>query len=445
VRTVIAALVTGLFVACGGSTSTPNEDPGPAPPGTKGDTDAQAPPVIGAGPDGGAVTPDATTPPDPPPDPSEKYPADHPPMPMLTDLGGHKVISDMKLVTITFVGNTLRDQLRKFGDDVIAGPWWSAVSRGFGIHPGKGGVYAELENTLAGKTLDDVKDLQPWIAQMVAAKKLPEPDANTLFAIYFPSSTRISLDGSQSCQAFAGYHQSAKVTLANGSTVDVPYAVMPDCGGGFVSLQETASHEFIEAATDPFVSSTPTWYLYDEAWFGVDGAEDADACQRRGPFTEGNYSLARAWVNVAAAEGKDPCQRSDPGKIFFSAAPATETRHIPADPVRENDAHDSSNYITIKRGETKTVDVTIYSEAKLPHDVTVVVGKSANGQDVSKVAPIAQGVTATLDKATGKNGDKRVLTLNAASTVKTGQYVFVVRAILEQDDYHSWFVILDVQ
>jgi len=236
------------------------------------------------------------------------------------------------------------------------------------------------------------------------------------------------------------------VTLASGQSLEVAYAVMPDCGDGLDGLYVTASHEFMEAATDPYVMSKPTWYLYDEAWFGVDGAEDADACQSRGEVTQDGYAVARGWSNVAGAEGKDPCQPQPPDEVFFSAAPATETRHIPADPVRENDEHDSSNYITVKRGETKVVDVTIYSEAKLPHDVSVVVGKTnRTSNDPSKVDPIAQGVEATLDVATGHNGDKRALTFKVGSTVKTGQYRFVVRAILEQDDYHSWNVILDVQ
>ena len=59
------------------------------------------------------------------------------------------------------------------------------------------------------------------------------------------------------------------------------------------------------------------------------------------------------------------------------------------------------------------------------------------------VAGVA-GVTPTLSTTTARNGTRLTLTLTVASTVPAGDYPFVVRAILEQSDYHSWPVILRV-
>jgi hypothetical protein len=171
----------------------------------------------------------------------------------------------------------------------------------------------------------------------------------------------------------------------------------------------------------------------------------ADLCEGRGPFTLADgVDVAKSWVNAAAKESKDPCQPSDPAKIFFGAAIPTESQHYkdPQDPTND---HDSEGYVLIKAGETKTIDVTVFSEAKLPHDLTLVVGKSRQNPDPSQVAPIAAGIDAKLSATTGHNGQHRTLTITAAANAAKGDHKFVVRAILEQSDYHSWFVILRVQ
>jgi hypothetical protein len=101
----------------------------------------------------------------------------------------------------------------------------------------------------------------------------------------------------------------------------------------------------------------------------------------------------------------------------------------------------------VKRGETKTVDVVVFSEAKLPNDVQLFVGSRVRGAtDPSQLNPIAAGVTATLSPTTGHNGTHVTLTIDVASTATPGDYPYVVRAILSNPgDYHSWWVILRVQ
>ena len=446
------------MVACGGSTSSSSSNDG---------NGTTAPPDAGSGGDsGGSVVPpssgsDAGVAPsdagaidssvDPPG--SDVYPADHPPLPLMTNFGG-SVITDMKMITVTFVGNTSRDAIRKFDDAIVADDWWTSVTRGYGINKGTGGVYVETADTVSNTTIDNDKDIKPWIQKLVDAGTLPPPDANTLYALYYPSSTTITLaDGAgaggtaTSCQAFGAYHDSAAVTVS-GKTVDAAFAVIPDCGGGY---EESASHEFIEAATDPHPISTinkPTWYMYDDAWSpsGPGGGEVADQCETRGPSTTTDgFSAAKSWVNAAAKESKDPCQPSDPGKIFFGLAVQTEKQTIkdPTDPA--GGTYESYGYITLKAGETKTLDTVVFSEAKLPHDLTLVVGKRGQSTDPTKVSAIATGITSTLSATTGTNGQHRTLTLTAAPGTAAGDHPFVLRAILEQNDYHSWFVILRVQ
>jgi hypothetical protein len=429
-----------VLAACGGSSKS---DPGPDP-STQAPVDAGHPDPITTA-DGGA-DPDAT----PVVPPSSEYPAKHHPLPQLTNLGG-TVIANLELVTVTFAGNKNRDDLRAFDDMIIASDWWDAVSRGFGINKGKGAGYAELEDTISNTTLDD-NDIGPLLQKQLDAKKLPAPNANTLYAIYLPASTTITLtsdgEAAQSCRTFLGYHSSANVKLEDGKTLRVAYAIMPDCGQ-FGSVYETASHEFIEAATDPHPiadDAMATYYLVEnDAWlnyFGQGAGEVADLCAGRGAVSVGGYDVSRSWVNAAAKESKAPCQPSDPGKLYFGAAVETETATV-QDP--DGTSRESDGFITLKRGEKKEIEVVVFSEAKLPKDVGLAVGRLGNSTDPAKLSAIATGVTASLSKTTGHNGDKVTLTLAADANAQAGERLFVVRAILEQDDYNSWPVILRVQ
>ena len=437
---VLSALAAGILGACG------TTEPIPAP--TPGDTTppvTQQPEPDKA--DAGAVTMtemDASKPPPPPPPPpppgSDVYPAAHYPIPTMKNYGG-PVLSDMKIVTVTYVGNAQRDALRTYNDAVLSTPWWAAVSRGFGINPGTGGLYAELEDTVSGKTLENDTDLKPMIKELVTAGKLPTPTANTLYAFYFPQSTTITLGSDASCQSFGGYHDSATVELAGGAKVEAAFAVMPNCGGG---VYEVATHEFIEAATDPHPMLDNTYYLWNDAWAGPLGGESADLCQGRGGSDALSKGAAKSWVNQAALESKDPCQPSDDGKLYFGAAVETESVMIVDDSDHTND-HVSDGYLRVKAGQTRDVNVVVFSEAKLPGELELVVGKRTQSDDPRDVDPIFKGVDATLSQKKGTNGSKVTLNIKVAAGTKTGDHLFVVRAVLADDDYHSWPVILRIE
>src|SRR5207245_11186796 len=121
------------------------------------------------------------------------YPAHHHPLPLLAYSGGPLVTSP-KIVTVTFEGDSLRDELRQFDDAIVASDWWKTVAHGFGIDPGGSGGYAELRDTVSGKTFDNKTDIQPWIQDQISQSNLPRPDASTVYAIYYPASTTIKLD-----------------------------------------------------------------------------------------------------------------------------------------------------------------------------------------------------------------------------------------------------------
>ncbi len=431
---VVSLVIVGALAACGGHTSS-NAGDTPSPDAGATQTNGEA----------GAPSPDAAAPDTGPDLGSDVYPAPHHPIPLMTNLGG-KVLSNVKIVTVTYVGDSERDVLRAFDDAIVKGPWWAMVSQGFGVGPGTSGGYVELDDDVSGKLLDNDADLKPYLNDLVRAGKLPAPDENTLYALYFPESTTLTLSGQSSCNDFLAYHDSVGFSV-NGATLEAAYAVMPNCGGG---RTVSASHEFIEAATDAFPQGNGAWRAWNLPWFGgLSGGEVADLCEFTRSVTDSDTGqhVTRSWVNGAAAASKDPCQPADPRQpIYFNAAvDTTETQVV----TGTAGSFKSEGFVTVARGTSKDVPVQVFSEAMLPHDLALYVGgapKRGRGTvtDPTAMTPIATGVTAKLSATTGRNGTHPTLTITVDAKAPIGSYKFIVRSVLETADYRDWPAIVRV-
>jgi hypothetical protein len=154
------------------------------------------------------------------------------------------------------------------------------------------GAYATFVGSFAivplhgGAAITDA-DVQSELTQQIALGSLPAADANTIYMIHFPPGVAVTgpLSTGVSCVDFCGYH------YAGGGVI---YAILPDQSGGcapgppgcntsttarccgdrtaFQNLTKTASHELMEAITDPLST--------DLAWQDVLGGagEVADPC-----------------------------------------------------------------------------------------------------------------------------------------------------------------------
>ena len=131
------------------------------------------------------------------------------------------------------------------------------------------------------------------------------------------------------CQlgAAGGYHWEA-------TNPKVPYAVIPSCPHeDLTQIEITASHEIIEAATDPFDSTALAWAISDanNPWAGG-GGEVADLCEGQSALIDG-FDVTRVWSNTAASQNKaDPCIPAPPTP-FFDTAVAT-SKAEPVAPVK---------------------------------------------------------------------------------------------------------------
>jgi hypothetical protein len=133
----------------------------------------------------------------------------------------------------------------------------------------------------------------------------------------------VTLDKLVSCQGFGGYHDAVKITPSGGAEIIVTYSIVPRCTSSFDDLTLAASHEFMEAATDPNVGAGPLGYVMgDPLWSASYGGEVGDLCfNYSGSDTvlEGSYSVQRGWSNAAAKGSHDPCVPA-PNKPYFNAA-----------------------------------------------------------------------------------------------------------------------------
>ena len=247
------------------------------------------------------------------------------PGPMLQYWGG-KVLSSVQLVPVFWgpnVDKTVQAKLPAFYKDFAGSAvfdWLSeydtniksqAGKPGTGQHIGHGTGAAAVTITPAIKTgnLSD-QQIQTELTGQITAKKLPAPTANTLYMIHFPHGVTIKNGSGTSCKDFCAYHGT--------TSKEVFYSVMPDQGAGSGCekgcgtpgmsqvdlLTVSASHEIVEAVTDPEVGIATNklgpplgWYDPSKDAAGSQRAEIGDICaSEEGPL--GAWTVQKLWSNA---------------------------------------------------------------------------------------------------------------------------------------------------
>jgi hypothetical protein len=214
---------------------------------------------------------------------------------------GGPVISNAKIYTVYWgsnINSQVKSEIGTFYKTLISSDhmdWINEYATNIAAVDGRAGTNQSIgRGTYGGEymitpkntsnSVDD-KEIQAEIEAQILAKKLPAPDANSLYMVHFPAGVTINMDGSASCQAFCAYHEG----FASAKVGNVFYGVMPDLSSGmcsfgcgfagspFDSTTIVASHEVTEAITDPFPTpgSNPA---FPQAWNTTDGNEIGDLC-----------------------------------------------------------------------------------------------------------------------------------------------------------------------
>jgi hypothetical protein len=236
-----------------------------------------------------------------------------------------------------------------------------------------------------------------------------------------------------SCTQFGGYHDNASVTPADGGAAqDFAYAVIPTCSTDVNGLTSVVSHEWVEASTDPFLTSTGLFTLNpgpNAAFFSVDqdhviwdllgGGEAGDQCEPEGqPIyvtpPDVGYSVQRTWSNLQAQGSHDPCAPDITGAFFDSAPVLTDTVSFTSSITGTV----TTKGIVIPLNQSKTIEVDLFSDGDTGGAWTVA------AQDVLYAYYGSYGIPNSLsfawDRTQGQNGEKLHLTITVASASLIG-------------------------
>jgi hypothetical protein len=321
-------------------------------------------------------------------------------------LNGGFVLTRPTIVSIDFEGDELDDAIRTFSDNVGSTSWWPAVREGYCDASGSciGEVTHRAHVTLPA--LSEVEASTGWVDSVSApvssfrtffrkqldAGLLPEPTTQTLYMVYLPPGVPIAVEEREGCAAggFGGYHDSMSRN-ADGTGVRFAYAVLPRCSYQMTYLQRIASHELIEAATDPF-RTNGGYFINDLLWALVEGGEVADMCVDLVAFNdsvvENGLTLQRSWSNAALKRGENPCVPVPPGEVYFNVAPSVST-------------------IALAYGETTRIAVDAFSDGPLED-------WSVRAIDFAEALGIDQAsLRLSLDRKSVNNGSQLVLTITS--------------------------------
>ena len=349
--------------------------------------------------------------------------APHSPLPQLVFRGG-PILTAPEIVTVTFAGDPNADALEAFDDDLVTSAWWSEVTADFCdpsgacVARGYSGGHVRLTTAPAASYTDSTaagpSSLQLFIEEQIGAGLFPPVTPNTLYVLYFPASTVITVtEGNgqtvSTCTQFHGYHNA--IGVPGGANPVVPYAVVQECpqapGSSLSSLQAltyTASHEILEGVTDP-VQTTKTHGFYLDlsdrsvlGWNLLSGGEAGDLCADTTGLGQDRtvidgYTVERIWSNASAAQGLDPCVPVPAGDVYFNVAPKQ-----------------TSSFIVLSVGGTTTFEADAFSTgATSPWTLSGI--DWATQQHLLK-SPLVSFLFNGQKSATVNNGDKVEVTVS---------------------------------
>jgi hypothetical protein len=183
--------------------------------------------------------------------------------------GNGPLIQHVKVVNVFYSpGHAYKTMLEDYAKAIVQSPhfdWLTEYNAG-SYKISRGSFLTTFEDTKTNPATVTQVNPETYLKGLVTAGKLPAPDDDTIYMMYFPSKIDPTDGQGSSCIAngdYCAYHSSYAAT---GGQM-VRYGVIPDmeagqcsqgCGPpGFASFTDVSSHELIEAVTDPDGSG---WY-----------------------------------------------------------------------------------------------------------------------------------------------------------------------------------------
>jgi hypothetical protein len=221
-----------------------------------------------------------------------------------------RVMSPITLVTIVASNDDTISYIESFGDTLTRSQWLQTVGAEYGV-----GQVAESVHYVGPAITAPMAygDIVAYIQAAISGQHVPAPNGNTLYLLYLPKMTGNAFIDT----TFCGYHNAFPRydTTAGDAFAAVQHCVPLGNESALDRLTDVASHEIIEAATDPTIRSYNLGYTPEVPWttsvwhsYAASGVvEVGDLCEGTFYRDNANFGYQRIWSNGAAAAGGDPC------------------------------------------------------------------------------------------------------------------------------------------
>lgn len=357
------------------------------------------------------------------------FPASFPAPPQIMHSGG-PTIAMGTVVPVFWPNDPQQASIEAFLKALSTSSYWAATTKEYGV-----GDYTLLPSVIvdtpAPSNIED-SEIQTWLMAKADGSdaKWPKATNTTAYAIFFPAGTSITLQGSQSCNSFGGYHSDTALT----DNTAFSYQVMPRCSNSIDSLTSVTSHEMVEWATDPYPMSNAAYQMvdYNHIFWATAGGETADMCtfgNTNGRLV-GNFMVQRSWSNASIKGGHDPCVPA-PAGVFFAAAPEAPDSII----YKYYGQNVKTRGLKIPVGMSKTVDIHLYSDA--PYPAWTVTANTSYG---------SQGaLTFAFDTNKGQNADILHLTITSVKATTSGTARYSVTSTNSANVRHTMYGLVAFQ
>jgi hypothetical protein len=239
-----------------------------------------------------------------------------------------------EIATVTFEGDDpgVVERLEAFGAMSVRSAWWREASAGYCLGSDdcigavRVGPSIRLPHLLPAQVRD--VDIEKLLEEEARKGVLAGLGPESLVLVYLPPGVALS-DAYAPRYCEGGPRAFHRMLRAGASSF--PFAVIPRCGSE-ADTTATASHEILEAATNPDPSA-PGFRLDSNAAFTATGVEPVDVCTLlnldRHRTVELGFRLQRAWSNHEAARGRDPCVPQVPGRPYAALVPRSAAIRLP--------------------------------------------------------------------------------------------------------------------
>ena len=227
------------------------------------------------------------------------------------------VLSGMRLVWITSPDDDAGRTYYRPLFAALAAPdnaWWSAVAGEYFVDPPREVIEVHGSSAVSGATAYSLTALRSYVGAAIASDPSLAPDGSTLYVLLLPAGSACS----------GGSHTSY-------GTQGDAWAHVTRCAAN-VGMY-TATHEIIEAATDPTNAGYKLAFDRSAPWtssvFAATDGELGDLCESMGSFSAGGVKYQRSWSNAAAATGGAPCVPAASTAFFAVSVDADWTAIAP--------------------------------------------------------------------------------------------------------------------